>query len=72
MARPPGNKTAPAPNERGVYKVLTPVEHDGERFDVDDTIELIAAEAAGLIECKAIADTGERVAAPETAADPAA
>lgn len=41
------------------YRALTPIEHDGKRFEIDKTLRLDDEAAAPLLAVKAIAAAGK-------------
>lgn len=42
--------------ERRTYEVLSPVDHDRERYNIGEPIELMQADAEPLLACGAIAE----------------
>ena len=40
---------AAAPTETKVYKVISPLDHDGEHYDINDPVELTELQAAPLL-----------------------
>lgn len=50
------------------YKVLTPVDHDGERFEPGKYIELDDAQAKPLLAVRAISAGKSKAEEPETPA----
>lgn len=46
----------PTSNDKSAYEVLSPVDHDCERYEIGEQIELTQAAAAPLLSCRAIAE----------------
>lgn len=54
------------------YKVLSPVDHDKERYEIDETIELEDKDATGLLAVKAIEEIAAQAGnAADAPTDPA-
>lgn len=55
--------------DKRTYEVRSPVEHDRERYDIGEPIELMQADADPLLACGAIAEPAKKADAKKADAD---